>query len=281
MAKKVARQKLFGHWRVIPQWARVLARIGYGAKSLIYVLLGGLTFYEAIWNRGARASPTQAMHLLRQQPLGALALGLLAAGMFCYGLHRAIESVVGPVKTTSRLSETFLRLGRLSDGVCYLGFGALALEFMFSRSRSGASKTPFLAHRLLQHPWGNTLLVAVGVVLIGIGVKYFYDVFSGRFRESYDLDRIARKAEGAIRFGAIYGLIALAVFFTLCGGLVIYAGTRSDPDSARGMEAVVDLLEKLPFGEWLGAFFALGFIAYGLFCALRATYGNYPSDVGV
>ncbi|MGI8431062.1 MAG: DUF1206 domain-containing protein, partial [Chthoniobacterales bacterium] len=143
------------------------------------------------------------------------------------------------------------------------------------------AKTPELAHRLLQQPLGNALLAIFGALLVGIGVKYFYDVFSGRYRESYALDRTARKAETALRAGAIYGLLSLGVFFFLCGGLVIYAGTRSDPNSARGMEAVVDLLEKLPFGRWFAAVFALGFIAYGCFCALRATYGRYPSDVGV
>lgn len=281
MAKKIARQQLFGRWRVIPEWAQILARIGYGAKAVIYLLIGGFALDQAFWNHSTRSSPTQAMHLLRQQPLGAAALGLLAAGMFCYGLHRCLESVVGPVKTKSRVLETLHRLGRFAGGLGYLGFGFLAVEFMLSRNRSGNSKTPIFATRLLHHTLGNTLLAAIGAILVGIGVKYFYDVCSGRYRESYDLPRAAKSADRAIRIGAIYGIFSRGVFFFLCGGLVIYAGFFSDPNSARGMEAVLDLIQKLPFGAWLFAFIAFGFVAYGLFCVVRAIYGKYPSDVGV
>lgn len=281
MAKNVARQQLFGRWRVIPGWARVLARIGYGAKSVIYLLIGGFALDQAFWNHSTRSSPTQAMHLLRQQPLGAAALGLLAAGLFCYGLHRCLESVVGPVRTKSRLLETLHRVGRLVGGISYLGFGVLAVEFMLSRNRSGHSKTPIFAGRLLHHTLGNTLLASIGAVLVGIGVKYFYDICSGRFRQSYELDHSTKAIDLTIAIGAIYGIFARGVFFFLCGGLVVYAGFFSDPNSARGMEAVLDLIQKLPFGEWFFAFIALGFVAYGLFCGVRSIYGKYPSDVGV
>lgn len=281
MANKVARQKLFGRWHVIPGWARLLARVGYGGKSLIYLLIGGLALSEALWSRNTRSSPTQAMHLLRQQPLGAAAVGLLAAGMFCYGLHRSIESVVGPVQTKSKWIEALHRLGRATGGFCYLGLAAVAVEFMFSRGRSGDSDTPTVAHHLMQHTLGNTLLAVIGAVLVGVGASYFYDVFSGSYRQSYVLNRTARNADLAIRISAIYGIAARGVFFFLCGGLVIYAGFFSDPNSARGMEAVLDLIQKLPFGEWLFGFIALGFVAYGFFCAVRAIYGKYPSDTGV
>lgn len=281
MAKNVARQQLFGHWRVIPPWARVLARIGYSAKAVIYFLIGAFALDQVFWNHSTRSSPTQAMHLLRQQPLGAAALGFLAAGMFCYGLHRCLESVVGPVKTKSRALETLHRLGRFGGGLCYLGFGFIAVEFMLSRNRSGNSKTPIFASRLLHHTLGNTLLAVIGAVLVGVGVIYFYDILSGRYRESYDLEGAAEKADRAIRTCAVYGIFSRGVFFFLCGGLVVYAGFRSDPNSTRGMEAVIDLIRKLPLGTWLFAFIALGFVAYGLFCVVRAIYGKYPSDVGV
>jgi uncharacterized protein DUF1206 len=281
MAKDLARQKLFGRWRVIPSWARILARIGYGAKAVIYLLIGGYALDQAFWNHSTRSGPTQAMHLLRQQPLGAAALGLLAAGMFCYGLHRCLESVVGPVKTDSRLVETLNRLGRFTGGLGYLGLGSLAVEFMLSRNRSGASETPTFAKGLMHHTLGNALLTVIGAILVATGVKQVWDILNGRYQESYDLERPAKEAERAIQVCAIYGIFARGAFFLLCGGLVIYAGFRSDPNSARGMEAVLDLIHKLPLGTWLFAFIAFGFVAYGLFCVVRAVYGKYPSDVGV
>ncbi|MGH7935741.1 MAG: DUF1206 domain-containing protein, partial [Chthoniobacterales bacterium] len=128
--KRIARQKLFGRWRSVPGWARDLATIGYFAKASIYLLIGGIAFYEAVRRRGAHSSPSQAMHLLRLQPFGTVALGILAAGMCCYGLHRCIDALLGPVRSRSHLLEMLHRLGRIAGGSCYLGLAALAVSYL-------------------------------------------------------------------------------------------------------------------------------------------------------
>lgn len=184
MARKhVARQKFFGRWQKIPAWARDLARVGYFAKAIVYLLVGGIAFYEAVGRHRAQSSPTQAMHLLRLQPLGIVGLGVLAAGMCCYGLQSAIEAALGPVRTKSYLLEACHRVGRLSGGLAYLGFAALAVRFMV-RERSANSGGPFLAGRAMQYPLGNSAVVVIGVILIGVGIKYFYDALSGRYHRS-------------------------------------------------------------------------------------------------
>ncbi|HEY2799506.1 MAG TPA: DUF1206 domain-containing protein [Chthoniobacterales bacterium] len=280
--KEMARQKFFGRWRTVPIWARELARVGYAAKALIYLLIGGIALYEAVRRLGAHSSPSQAMRLLRLQPLGTVALGILAVGMCCYGLHRSLEAILGPVRTKSHLLETFHRLGRLGGGCCYLGFAALAVEFLFSRNHSGGSQTPpKVAGLLMQHSLGNSLITTVGAVLAIVGVKYFFDALSGRYRRSYALDRPSRALALAVHLGAIFGICARGVFFLLCGGLTIYSGLASDPKSARGMQGVLALIQKLPLGQWLYGVLGAGFVSYGLFCVVRTIYGTYPSDTGV
>ncbi len=183
------------------------------AKAITYLLLGGLALAQALWSRGTRASPSQGMHLLRQEPLGTAALGLLAAGMICYGAHRCLESVVGPVRTKSQQLEALHRVARVTGGLSYFGFAVLALMFMSSRQRSGDSQSPLFANRLMHHPLGNTLLAIVGGVLVGIGVAYLYDLVSGRFRESYELSGDGIAARVAVAMVAIYGIGARAIFF--------------------------------------------------------------------
>lgn len=279
--KEIARQKFLGRWRTIPAWARDLARVGYAAKALIYLLIGGIALYEATRRLGAHSSPSQAMHLLRLQPLGGAILALLAAGMCCYGLHRCLEAILGPVRTKSHLLETFHRLGRLVGGGCYLGLAASSVEFVFSRTHTGDSQTPRLAGQLMQHSLGNSLIVAVGAVLVFVGTKCFFDALSGRYRRSYELERPSKPVAFIVHIGAIYGICARGVFFLLCGGLTIYSGLASDPKSARGMQGVLALIQKLPLGQWLYGIIGAGFVSYGLFCVVRTIYGTYPSDAGV
>lgn len=280
MARKhVTRQRFFGRWQRIPAWARHLARVGYFSKATVYLLIGGMAFYEAVGRQRTQTSPTQAMHLLRLQPLGVVGLGVLAAGMCCYGVHRVIEAGFGPVRTKSYFPEACHRLGRLSGGLAYLGFAVLPVRFML-RQHSANSKTPHLAGRMMQLPLGNSAIVIIGVILFGIGVKYFYDALSRRYQRSYDLNRTHKSVQRAVEVAALYGICSRGLFFLLCGASVVYSGLASDPSRAQGMPGVLSLIRKLPFGEWVFGVIAIGFVAYGLFCVIRAIWGIYPSDAG-
>jgi hypothetical protein len=280
MARKhVARQRFFGRWQKIPDWASYLAHIGYGAKAVVYFLVGSIAFYEAAGRHRAQSSPTQAMHLVRLQPLGIIALAALAAGMCCYGLHRVMEAALGPVGTKSYLPEACHRLGRLGGGLAYLGFAALAVRFMV-RERSANSGGPLLAGRVMQYPFGNSAIVVIGGILIGVGVKYFYDALSRRYHRSYELGHPPKPILWAVEAIAVYGICSRGLFFLLCGASVIYSGLASDPSHAQGMPEVLSLIRKLPFGEWVFGVIAIGFIAYGVFCVIRAIWGIYPSDAG-
>jgi hypothetical protein len=166
-------------------------------------------------------------------------------------------------------------------GVVYLGFAALAADFILSPGGAGTSQTTSMAAQLLQHPLGNSILVGLGVTLIAIGVKYCYDAVSGRYRRSFCLDQATRPLALLIEIVAVFGISSRALLALLCGGMVVYAGFASNPSTARGMHGVVGIIQKLPFGEWLFGLIASGFISYGVFCAVRAIYGTYPSDAGV
>jgi hypothetical protein len=280
-AKQAARQKLFGRWRRIPDWARRLAQIGYAAKALVYLLLGAIALYDALHQRHAESGPTGMMHLLRREWPGPVLLAVLAAGMTCYGIHRCVESVLGPVRTEHWPLEVFHRIGRLGGGGTYLGLAALASDFLIRGDRSGQSQTPALAGHVMRYTLGNSLLVAIGAVLALIGIKYGYDAASRRYRRSFDLGRKGKATRIAVDAIAVFGILARSIFFLLCGALVIESGVRSDPSAARGMQGALGLIQKLPFGQWLFAVIAIGFIAYGCFCIVRAIWGSYPSDTGV
>ena len=281
MKRSVARGKLFGRWRNVPAWARDLARAGYVGKALVYGLLGSFALSDAIARTHSHAGAMETMHLLRAYLPGTVTLALLAAGTCCYGIHRAVESVLGPVRTDSHLMEVFHRLGRFGGGLAYLGLTVLALEFVFSRHRSSQSHTVSLAARVMRLPLGNSILVIIGAILTGIGIKYSYDALSTRYRRSFELGHANHALEIAAELVAAFGICARALFFLLCGGLVIHSGIASDPSTARGMQGVVGMVQKLPFGDWLFALLACGFISYGLFCIVRAIWGKYPSDMGV
>lgn len=271
--------QLFGHWRTIPAWVKDLAHVGYTAKALIYFFIGGVGLYEALRRQSAHSSPGHAMHLLRLQPLGTLALALLAVGMCCYGAHRCIEAFWGPVGTKSLLLEASHRTGRLCGGCAYLGFAALAIDYVIS-NHSGNSSGPYLAGKVMSYPLGNTLITIIGLCIFGAGIRFFYDALSGRYRKSYKLSKKHSYFAWIVSGGAVFGICSRALFFCLCGALTILSAIHSDPSRASGMQGVLKTIQKAPLGEWFYGLIAIGFMTYGLFCFLRAICGNYPVDAG-
>ena len=66
--------------------------------------------------------------------------------------------------------------------------------------------------------------------------------------------------------------LGLALVIVVCAMAVLFglAALRSDPAQAGGLDAALKALAAQPFGVLLLLVVALGFVAYGLYCAAEA-----------
>ncbi|MFF0269387.1 DUF1206 domain-containing protein [Kribbella sp. NPDC004536] len=71
----------------------LLGRIGYAAKGLAFLVVGGLFGWAAISYEPQKAGGLDtALHTIKDQPFGAALLTVLAAGIACFGLYCFIWS---------------------------------------------------------------------------------------------------------------------------------------------------------------------------------------------
>lgn len=59
-----------------------LARAGYAARGLVYILLGGLALTSALWGGSDAEGSSDALSSLLQLPFGRIVLGGVAVGLF-------------------------------------------------------------------------------------------------------------------------------------------------------------------------------------------------------
>ena len=72
------------------------ARLGYVAKGLVYLIVGGFAFLAAL-GRGDGATDTHgALQVLLTQPFGRVLLALCALGLLGYGLWRLTMAARDP-----------------------------------------------------------------------------------------------------------------------------------------------------------------------------------------
>ena len=77
-------------------WVKVIARVGYVAKGVVYATIGVLAMMEALGVGGKTASPDGAMQSIGTQPFGGFLLVLLSAGLFGYALWKVVQGVMDP-----------------------------------------------------------------------------------------------------------------------------------------------------------------------------------------
>ena len=69
-----------------------IARLGYGARGVVYCLVGGLTVLAAIGSGDQTGGSTDALTSLLTKPFGWIWLGVIAVGLLSFALWRFVES---------------------------------------------------------------------------------------------------------------------------------------------------------------------------------------------
>ena len=115
-------------------------------------------------------------------------------------------------------------------------------------------------------PFGRVLVVAVGVVVLAVGISQIVKGIRQKFVED---DLAGGVAPWVVKLGTI-GWVAKGIALGLIGVLFGWAAVKHDPDKAGGMDAALSALRDQPFGTVLLLAMAVGFAAFGVYCFVWA-----------
>lgn len=158
--------------------------------------------------------------------------------------------------------EPLARLGYASKALIYALIGILAAAAAFNRG-GRVTDTSGALRVILSQPFGQLLLVILGVGLCGYAVWRFLDAWQDPDRRGRDFNGLVIRIGNLIR-GVIYGALGLEAF-RLVRGLRGSTGREAELWTARIME--------LPLGVWLVGVVGVIVTIYGisqLITAIRA-----------
>jgi hypothetical protein len=250
------------------------SRIGYTARGIVQVLVGGLALAAALGERGGRVTDAAgALRALGTESYGRPLLLLLAAGLIGYASLRLVTGAFDPGRRARTLRMGLTRTGEVLSGLGYLllAWGAVRLAVGTGAPPTSDARVRGLSQQAMELPFGAVLVGAAALIFAGSGIWFLVRAFLVE-DVCADLDRDQLGARGC-RVAAFFirlGSAAQGVLFGAVGYLLFRAAERQNPAEARGMDGALRLLER--YGESLLGLMAVGLLALGVSAFIEARW---------
>lgn len=245
---------------------RWIARVGYGARGLVYLAVGVLALHAALEFEQAR-DVRGAMQEISTHAGGQTALIAIAAGLLAYSFWRLIQTLLDVDQHGWNASGIAVRLALLVSAVMHasLAFGCVQIAMRLGDSNSQPVQTA--VSRTLDWPFGSWLVIAGGVIVAIAGVAHIHKAATGGFRRWFDASPAAMRWIDPI---SRFGLTARGLLFIGIAAFVIYSAITLDPSQARGIKGVMMWIQERVYGRVLLGALGVGVMSFGLYSLIEA-----------
>jgi hypothetical protein len=255
-----------------------LARLGYAAKGIVYFVVGLLAAQAAFGVGGQTTDTSGALQEIVTQPFGKFLLSLVAIGIVGYVLWRFVQAILDPERSSQSASQSngakriVKRIGYFISAITYSGLAITAVKLILGNGGTGGQASQDSTKFILAQPFGQWLVGLAGLIVLGVGLSYFYQAYTAKFQRHFRLDQMSStERTWAKRFGQ-FGIASRGVVFSIIGLFVMLAALYSDATQVKGLGEALAVLARQPFGSWVLGIVALGLIAYSIYSLIEARY---------
>ncbi len=259
---------------------RHTARAGLLGYALIHLLVAWLALQLA-WGPGRSRTAGRstdsagALDVLAESPFGDALLWVLAAALAGLCVWQAAEvlrhhrEVPGP--GPDRRQALVQVVKTIGTAVLY-GFLAVSAGRAALGLRAGRQQEQETVRGVLSWPGGQLLVVAVALVVLGIGAYHVRKGWRSDFLDEIDLSSVSPALCAlTARLGQV-GFVLKGVALVLVGGVVGWSAATSDPASATGLDGALRAVATGPFGPWVLTAVATGLAAFSGYLLARARH---------
>lgn len=256
---------------------RALPGAGHFSVAVLYVTTGLLAALLAFGMRREAPDVRGVIRVLKEQPFGPALLFLVALGSICLVVWRLLQAFVDVEDKGRTLVGLFQRARYLFGACLYLGLPILIFRmFAGTSGRSGDQAARELVSRVIGIPFGWTLVVLVGLCLLGSGGYCAYQTIFGRFDRWFHCEEMSPLERTlCLVFGRL-GYAGRGALLLVIGYFVINAGWNLNPRQVEGQAGAMHTIVRQPFGPVLLGIVAVGLISFGIFSLLASRYGKVP-----
>ncbi|PVM87181.1 DUF1206 domain-containing protein [Caulobacter endophyticus] len=250
-----------------------MARLGYAARGAVYIGLGCLAMLAALDVVPRARGATAMLAAWAAWPPGVVLIAIVAAGLAGFAAWRSLQAVFDADRHGNSPKAFAIRAGQALSGAIYAGLAWSALELLDEIEDVGEADeeqtADATAAAILSLPYGDTLLLLAGVMLMGAGVGGIVQGVIQDFAKRLDCRPVTCRRLVPL---ARCGYVARGSTTLLVGLFFSIAGLHARAGEARSLGGALQSLEAQPLGSSLLGLVALGLVAFGVFGFAEAFY---------
>lgn len=244
------------------QW---MARVGYAAKGIVYLLIGTLTTMLAFTPGKDAVGPKEALQMIADSTLTRALLGAVGVGLIAYSLWRWFQAAMDPENKGSDAKGLAQRGGYFCSGLAYFGIAVEAFRLMQGYGSGGGDSAEHWTGKVLGLPFGAWLVGIAAACVAGAGLYQFYRAYSAKFMKHLKRAEMSAKVEQVSKYLGRAGFAARGVVYLIIAGFLVDAAAATDAERAGGIGQALSSISNESYGPYLLCVVAIGLAAYGVF----------------
>lgn len=251
-------------------WFKPFARLGYAARGLVYVVIGGFAVFAA-FGTGESIGSRDALETLIASDHGGVVAVALVCGMISYTLWRLIQSLFDTDSHGTDVKGLAIRAGLIASAVTYAVLALYTYGLWSGGGGSGGGGDGNVATTIAGFIGSRAVALLLTLVLVGVGIAHIVKAVKKGYAKHFQAPPRAMKAIHPI---ARTGLVARGLVFLILAFLFFYRGLSAGEEGGGtpGIKAALDFLNELPAGFLLIGAMGLGLICFALYSFLEAIW---------
>ncbi len=254
-------------------WIEVLARTGYAARGIVYLIVG---FFAVIapFGRSEVKGTEGALQSVLAQPFGTVLVWLIALGLLAHCAWRLVQAVRDPDNHGREAKGLLIRAGLVGGGLGYAALAFLAIG-LASGSRSGSEggggDDPSGRWLAAIYELGIAWLVvyAIAAIVLAVGVAHIVKGARAGFVKYF---RCPPRIMSWLKPLGRAGLIARGIVFLILSGLIVSGSLAYNAEQQPGLVEALRWLQDFSYGWLILLAMGLGLVAFGAYSLAEARY---------